>query len=1676
MLSSPVSQNLINKQLQVQAQGYLEQARLQKTMQQLEMSLASYNQAKVIFRQIAEAQSIFSLSELKGALSQALKSQTSEEEALRKRIAEIYTERGELLDRLGKSDKAQASYRKAKAWGYEGSLPILSAPLESLRQRVTDIYTEGEDLLDRLGKSDKARTGFRKAKAWIEQKSSPTSNASLTEQKVSTQPVISTPTPVQQPPVFSSAQDKNILINYLFEKALSTLSSLEVSNKPSLFLVYAHDNDQHGKAHASISKYLISKLSQIRVNLYSDQAPKGEPYASSLEDSRDDGKIEDIVTNQLCLLPESLRADVKPVDKVVVCCSEVLGSYLQWTDYEKFYQELHAAYLQDRETYRRERVQSQSSAVSIRQVVRKFSLDPEYKDGFHHVLTEIAFLQIRKAQLQDQHGIIPIALTPNSYDQCLSHFIPVTTVRMEDIPRYEQQANEVRHNQSRHWVLFKLIERVLVGSDEARTFLNKFWQGYSDCLSRLDKGSTFDELAFVKLVDSIFDGIRTALHSQLAFTVQQQHQQLRLLNADPKVTLKAQYDAALTQDQVFAETLRLYVEPRSKVADETIALFTQVHAFLQSDKQVLLLTGDSGAGKSTFNQLLEKKLWESRKEADPVPLFISLPSIDKPEHDLIAKALHKRGLSELQIQKLKKEKQKLIFILDGYDEIQQTRNLYLSNQINQPDNWLGQMVISCRSEYLGQRYQSRFQPNPHLQEKDTFFEEVEIEPFSSEERDAYLDKYVTHRPTGWTVQQYQEALEQPHVKDLVRNPFLLRVTLEALPHLAIEGKARTTIQLRLDLYNQFLRQWFERNEQRLGGHNLTEAKRENFRVLCDEGFAEHGIAFTQDLAIHLYTEQVGNPVVEYLSHKNKGSWKETFFSREEEKQILREAWPLIRSGSQYRFIHKSLLEYLVARALFDSFDAFTAPARRSRRGSDASVYSFDNAHALVRPAQPTLPLAPKHWCHDLGVVSLLIERVQQEPAFKEQLLAIIEQSKTDKAVRLTAANAITVLARAGVPFSGIDFTGIQIPGANLSYGIFDSVQLSGTDLRKVNLTGAWLRNADLRGAHMGGVQFGELPELQFEDVVSACCYSPDGQLLIVAHNDIVTLHDTKTLEEKGCLIGHKNQVSSVVMSNDGRYVISGSIDKTVRVWDWQAPNAIPRILGGHKSSVNSVAISANGRYVVSGSGDKTVRVWDWQKSNARPCVLRGHESSVISVAISADGRYVVSGSEDATARVWDWQMPNAAPCVLGGDEYLVNNVAISADGRYVVSSSYENTMWVWDWQIPDAAPRALGEHESEVSSIVMSADGRYVISGSEDNTVRVWDWQTPNAVPRVLSGHQASVNSVAMSADSRYVASGSADNTVRVWDWHTLDTTPRALSGHQGAVNSVETSTDGRYLVSGSSDKTVEVWDWQALDAVPRVFSGHDHSVLSVTMSADGRIVVSGSFSGDDDGTVQVWDWQRSDASPLILSGHESSVFAVAISADGQYVVSGSGDGKVQVWNWQTRNAKPRVFHGDESSINSVAMSADGRYVISGSNDNTVRVWDWQTPSAEPQVLNGHEDSVKSVAMSASNRHVVSGSDDKTVRVWDIASGQCLAKIRGFNGEVNSVAWRNINGIDYLITGSEDKAVRCWQLIPANDQWQAKLWWAPSQDTLTLHGAKIEGVKGLSPMNSLLLKQRGAKE
>jgi DNA-binding beta-propeller fold protein YncE len=290
----------------------------------------------------------------------------------------------------------------------------------------------------------------------------------------------------------------------------------------------------------------------------------------------------------------------------------------------------------------------------------------------------------------------------------------------------------------------------------------------------------------------------------------------------------------------------------------------------------------------------------------------------------------------------------------------------------------------------------------------------------------------------------------------------------------------------------------------------------------------------------------------------------------------------------------------------------------------------------------------------------------------------------------------------------------------------------------------------------------------------------------------------------------------------------------------------------HEAWVSSVAVTPDGKYVVSGSGDKTVRLWELATGKE---VRRfpGHDKPVYSVAVTPDGKYVVSGSLDNTVRLWELETGKEVRRFTGHGDWVMN-VAVTPDGKYVVSGSGDKTLRLWELATGKEVRRFPG-HADWVMSVAVTPDGKYVVSGSGDGTLRLWDlakgrlWNlvTGGREVRRFTGHDDSVRTVAVTPDGKYVVSGSLDRTVRLWELETGKEV-RRFTGHEHWVNSVAVTPDGRYIVSGSWDNTARLWELATGKEVRR-FTGHGRPVLSVAVTPDGQYVVSGSY----DNTVRVW-------------------------------------------------------------------------------------------------------------------------------------------------------------------------------------------------------------------------------
>ncbi|NUN10285.1 MAG: WD40 repeat domain-containing protein, partial [Ignavibacteriaceae bacterium] len=206
-------------------------------------------------------------------------------------------------------------------------------------------------------------------------------------------------------------------------------------------------------------------------------------------------------------------------------------------------------------------------------------------------------------------------------------------------------------------------------------------------------------------------------------------------------------------------------------------------------------------------------------------------------------------------------------------------------------------------------------------------------------------------------------------------------------------------------------------------------------------------------------------------------------------------------------------------------------------------------------------------------------------------------------------------------------------------------------------------------------------------------------------------------------------------------------------------NALIKTLQGHTDKVYNVGITPNGKRAVSGSSDKTFRVWDLESGKCLN-TLHGTSHVLSSVHITPDGKKVVSGNGDKILRVWDIERGKCLYILEHTGP--VNSVSITVDGKNAFSASNDNRFWVWDLESGKCL-KTLERHAGVVSSVSVTPNGNRAVSGSWDGTLHVWDLENSKCL-HMLDVHTGRIHDVSITPDGKKIVAASDDMTLRVWD------------------------------------------------------------------------------------------------------------------------------------------------------------------------------------------------------------------------------------------------------------------------------------------------------------------------
>jgi WD40 repeat protein len=374
--------------------------------------------------------------------------------------------------------------------------------------------------------------------------------------------------------------------------------------------------------------------------------------------------------------------------------------------------------------------------------------------------------------------------------------------------------------------------------------------------------------------------------------------------------------------------------------------------------------------------------------------------------------------------------------------------------------------------------------------------------------------------------------------------------------------------------------------------------------------------------------------------------------------------------------------------------------------------------------------------------------------------------------------------------------------------------------------------------------------------------------------------------------GHSDAVTALVFTTDGKQLVSGSRDMSVKVWDkdggWEV-----RTFRGHVGAIYDLAVSPT-RDVASSGSDGSIRVWD--AGSVQEPWRRRYPAAVTSVAYSPDGKSLAAGGPSfvevldvASGRkrwtqgdrlAFDAILPETAPS---------HCLAFHPAGRILAAGLANGNVQLRD-ALDGHVLRTIKAHAGRVTSLDFSPDGKVLASAGADRLVALWDPADGHQLG-LLKNFTDSPRCVVFSPDSKLLATVGDWGELRIELWNVATKHVVRTMTTRGATYCAAFSRDGRELFTGGIDNVIRVWDVEK-GTVRREQMAHAGYVLGLVISPDGSRLASCGV----DGTVKIWDVATGEElQSLKPSG--GFVYGVAFSPDGWRLAAGNFSGFLSVWD-----------------------------------------------------------------------------------------------------------------------------------------------------------------------------------
>jgi WD40 repeat protein len=285
--------------------------------------------------------------------------------------------------------------------------------------------------------------------------------------------------------------------------------------------------------------------------------------------------------------------------------------------------------------------------------------------------------------------------------------------------------------------------------------------------------------------------------------------------------------------------------------------------------------------------------------------------------------------------------------------------------------------------------------------------------------------------------------------------------------------------------------------------------------------------------------------------------------------------------------------------------------------------------------------------------------------------------------------------------------------------------------------------------------------------------------------------------------GHELAISALAISPDGQVLVSGSADRTIRIWNLKNMQLLHQLNSGN-TPITALAIEHDGNVFISGSQGGTLKFWQLSTGKLLHTIPATHHNAIQALAIHPDGQQLATGGTDGIVRLWNLQSYDLLKAFELG-KTPVSAIAFSADGKYLVGGSQGGTLRIWRLADGEILHVLAGVHQGSIVGLAMPTTGQEFISSSSDGIIKRWDLLTGELL-EPFDRENTSLQSIAMSQNPPILVTGSANGTVRFWDCYSRELVYLLEEAHHSPIDALAIAADGRDCITGSEVGNVKVW------------------------------------------------------------------------------------------------------------------------------------------------------------------------------------------------------------------------------------------------------------------------------